>query len=150
MIFVKKTFAFGCLLFFSACQSATDLKPYGIDAKVDLPQDVTVAPSDIGLGVILQDGAAINLKVLPQGLNLSTYKAQLYQNKLNKIQNVYVDKPDVFLYESELAGTKESHFVANIKIGKNIYACRENTISKRFTKSEIEAMYALCKSLKAK
>jgi hypothetical protein len=131
----------------SACESTTDLSAYGVAAKIDLPKGVVAEKADIGRGVVLSNQEDIALKIVPQGINIKSYKQQIAQNSLNKLKKIHQESPTLFVYESELAGQTEFHFVANQKVGNAVYLCRENVVARRFSKAEIEKMYALCKTL---
>lgn len=141
---------FGLLLCFSACQNQTDLSTYGIDATVILPQNVVVARPSEGHGVVLTDGKAMHLKILPQGIQIAPFKKQIQQNELNRLKKIHQEDNEVLLYESELAGQTEFHFVMNHHVGTAVVLCRENTVERRFTKAEVVEMMNVCKLLKSK
>ena len=82
-------------------------------------------------------------------IDLPGRKKEIDANTLNKLKKYHVDEEDVVLYESEVMGRTEFHFLAAVKVGEKAYFC-EDQKGPTFTKADIEAMLASCKSAKAK
>ena len=114
--------------------------------KLMAPEGVT-AKDDFGaLGVT--DGKGFQLEVHSGTVDMPARKKEIESNDINKLKKFLTDSPDTLVYESDPGmGGVQVHFLAAIKVGGADYSC-ENAKGPTYTKAQIDAMLAACKSIK--
>lgn len=81
--------------------------------------------------------------------NLASLKQEIEKNSLNKLKKFHVETEEVLLYETEVAGQAEFHFLANVKVGDKTYGV-EDVKGPRYTKADVEMMVQCAKTMQAK
>ncbi len=76
-------------------------------------------------------------------------KKEIESNNINKLKKYHVDTADTLLYETEIMGKPEFHFIATVTVGETLYLC-EDQKGPVFTQAAVTAMLATCKSAQAK
>lgn len=62
-----------------------------------------------------------------------------------------VDTPETLVWESDGApGTRSSHFYTTLKVGGKLHGCFDTRGYGDYSKADVDAMLAACRSLKAK
>ena len=81
--------------------------------------------------------------------DLSIAKREVQGNKLNKLKKIITDTADTLVYETEIGGMSECHFVLNLKIGDRTLGA-EDSKGPRYSQADVELMVKCLKSLKSK
>lgn len=130
-------------------EQAIDLSTLGEDFPLTLKAPAGAeAKLDIG-DVSVKKGDNFQLHISTTKSDIAALKKEITANTMNKLKQFHTETDDVLLYETEVFGNAEFHFVANIKVGEKVYSC-EDEKGPRFTKEDAEAMLKAAKSLAAK
>lgn len=100
----------------------------------------------VGFGGVLniKAGDGFQLEVRKGPVDLVKRRTEIKGNNLNKLKRFLVDSPEVLIYETEVV-IPEFHFVANVKVGSQLYYCEDN--KSLFRQSDVELMLKACQSL---
>lgn len=126
--------------------ASLSLEDAGIDATLQAPAGAKAA-DEFG-SVVVSAGEGFQLQVSTGPADLAASKKEIEGNTVNKLKSFVTDAPTELVYESEVAGKAEFHFLANVELDGAKYNC-EDKKGQAFTKADIDAMLAACKSLKA-
>lgn len=139
-----------------------DPKPAAKDVKL-APLDLSAASAEFPFvmdapegakakdgftGVEVSDGGTFQIE-FGAARDLGKAKREAQGNKLNKLKRIVTDTADTLVYESELAGNAEFHFVVNLKVGDKTVSA-EDTKGPRYSQADVELMVKCLKSLKPK
>ncbi len=84
-----------------------------------------------------------------EAIDLPARKKEIEGNNINKLKKYHVDTPDTLLYETEIMGKPEFHFVAAVTVGDVLYVC-EDQRGPVFSRAEVATMLASCRSARVK
>ncbi len=122
------------------------LEDAGLDAKLQAPEGAK-ASEEFG-AYLVQSGEAFQLEIHTNFADLAARKKEIEGNTVNKLKRFVTESETELLYETEVMGKAEFHFIANVELDGAKYNC-ENKKGPTYTKADIDAMLAACKSLKA-
>jgi hypothetical protein len=117
-----------------------------IEATLEAPEGAKAA-DEFG-AVVVSAGESFQLQVNGSATDLAARKKEIEGNTVNKLKAFVTDTPTELVYETEVMGKPEFHFVANVELDGAKYHC-EDKKGQAFTKADVDAMLAACKSLKA-
>lgn len=116
----------------------------GLDAKLQAP-DGAKAAEDLGAFVVTA-GESFQLQINTGAADLAASKKEIEGNTVNKLKSFVTESETELVYETEVAGKPEFHFVMNLELDGAKYNC-EDKKGQAFTRADIDAMVAACKSL---
>jgi hypothetical protein len=122
-----------------------DLRPAGLDARLSAPAGAA-AHRDLDAVEVGSADGSFWLEIRAGAADLPAQRRELADNDLNRLKRVAVDEPGTLVYEGEVAGRTEFHFVAVTELGGAPYTCRDAK-GRRFTAVDVERMLAACRSL---
>lgn len=76
-------------------------------------------------------------------------KKEIEANNVNKLKKYHVDTEDTLVYETEIMGKSEFHFLATISVDGTLYLC-EDQKGPVFSHAAVTAMMATCRSARKK
>ncbi len=76
-------------------------------------------------------------------------KKEIEANGINKLKKYHVDTADTLVYETEIMGKPEFHFIATVKVGETLYLC-EDQKGPVFSQAAVSAMLVACRSARLK
>jgi hypothetical protein len=117
-----------------------------IDATLQAPEGAKAA-DEFG-AVVVSAGESFQLQVNGGATDLAARKQEIEANTVNKLKAFVTDTPTELVYETEVMGKPEFHFVANVELDGAKYNC-EDKKGQAFTRADVDAMLAACKSLEA-
>jgi hypothetical protein len=126
--------------------AALSLEDAGIDAKLQAPKGAK-ATEEFG-SVVVSAGESFQLQINTNHADIAASKKEIEGNTVNKLKSFVTDAAAELVYESEVMGKAEFHFLANVELEGAKYNC-EDKKGQAFTKADIDAMLAACKSLVA-
>jgi len=126
--------------------AALDLGDVGLEAIISAPEGAK-ASDEFG-AFIVQSGESFQLQINTGAADLAARKAEIEGNTVNKLESFVTESETELVYETEVMGKAEFHFVAKVEIDGAKYSC-EDKKGQAFTKGDVDAMLAACTSLKA-
>jgi hypothetical protein len=126
--------------------AALSIEDAGIDATLQAPEGAKAA-EEFG-SVVVSAGESFQLQINSNHADLAASKKEIEANTVNKLKSFVTDSPTELVYETEVMGKAEFHFLANVELDGAKYNC-EDKKGQAFTKADVDAMLAACKSLKA-
>lgn len=126
--------------------ASLSLEDAGLDATLQAPEGAKAA-EEFGAYVV-SAGEAFQLQISTGEADLAARKTEIEGNTVNKLKAFVTESPTELLYETEVSGKPEFHFVANVVIDDAKYNC-EDKKGQPFTRADVDAMLAACKSLTA-
>jgi hypothetical protein len=120
------------------------LAPAGLNAKLSAPEGAKAA-EEFGAYTV-KAGENFQLELRAGATDIAARKKEIAENTVNKLKRYAVESEEELVYETEVMGSAEFHFVANVTLDGAKYAC-EDTKGKAYTQADIDAMVAACKSL---
>ena len=133
----------------------TDLAPLDLSTVDSTVKVILMAP---GGAAARDDYGSIEIAMEPdfqmefseeEALDLLARKKEIEGNKINKLKKYHVDTADTLLYETEIMGKPEFHFVAAVTVGDVLYVC-EDQRGPVFTRAAVATMLAACRSARLK
>jgi hypothetical protein len=112
--------------------------------KLMAPEGATAKEAFGALEVKAGDG--FQLEVHSGALDMPGRKKEIGANDVNKLKRYVTDTPEAIVYESEVMGKTEFHFLAGQKVGDEAVSC-EDTKGPTYTQAQVETMLEACKSL---
>ena len=76
-------------------------------------------------------------------------KKEIEGNGINKLKKYHVDTADTLIYETEIMGKPEFHFIATVTVGDLLYLC-EDQRGPVFSQAAVATMLAACRSARLK
>ena len=76
-------------------------------------------------------------------------KKEIEGNGINKLKKYHVDTADTLIYETEIMGKPEFHFIATVTVGETLYVC-EDQKGPVFSQAAVATMLAACRSAQRK
>jgi len=122
------------------------LEDSGLDATLQAPEGAKVA-EEFGAYTV-KAGESFQLEIHASAADLAARKKEITDNTVNKLKKFVTESETALVYETEVMGKGEFHFVSNKELDGAKYYC-EDTKGRAFTQAEIEAMVAACDSLTA-
>ncbi|MCA9708656.1 MAG: hypothetical protein KDK70_22600 [Myxococcales bacterium] len=122
------------------------LEDAGLDAKLQAPEGAK-ALEDLGAYVV-SAGEGFQLQINTGSADLVASKKEIEANPVNKLKGFVSESETELVYETEVSGKSEFHFVMNLELDGAKYNC-EDKKGTPFTKDDIDAMIAACKSMAA-
>lgn len=122
------------------------LEDAGMDAKLQAPEGAKVA-EEFGAYTV-KAGDAFQLEVHTGAADLAARKKEIEANDVNKLKKFHTESETALVYETEVMGKTEFHFVSNKELDGAKYHC-EDTKGKAYAQADVEAMLAACESLAA-
>ncbi len=122
------------------------LEDAGLDAKLQAPEGAKGA-EDLGAFTVTA-GESFQLQINTGEADLAARKKEIESNPVNKLKSFVTESDTELVYETEVMGKSEFHFVMGVELDGAKYNC-EDKKGQAFTKADIDAMVAACKSLKA-
>ena len=111
------------------------------------PEGATVK-DDIGdVDVLAGDG--FQIVVHSSESDIAAAKKEITANTINKLKQFTTDEADTLVYESEVMGKSEFHFLTNVKVGDKTYGIEDNK-GPSYTADQVKMMVASAKGLAAK
>lgn len=123
------------------------LEEAGIDASVEAPEGAT-AKEDFGAYTVTA-GDTFALQINTGAADLAARKGEIEGNTVNKLKSFVTESETELVYETEVMGKTQFHFVANVEVDGAKYNCENQKGATNYTKADVDAMLAACKSLKA-
>ena len=120
------------------------LEDAGLEAKMQAPEGAKVA-SEFGAFTV-KSGESFQLEIHTGAADLAVRKGEIEKNDVNKLQEFLTENETELVYTSKVAGI-EHHFVANVEVDGAKYYCEDTKGAQVYTKADIDAMLAACKSL---
>lgn len=122
------------------------LEDASIEASLQAPEGAKAA-EDFG-AVVVSSGESFQLQINSGATDLAARKQEIEANTVNKLKSFVSESETELVYETEVMGKAEFHFVAAVELDGAKYSC-EDKKGQAFTKADIDAMLAACKSLTA-
>lgn len=122
------------------------LEDVGLEATVQAPEGAKAA-DEFGAYVVTA-GESFQLQINTSAADLAARKAEIEGNTVNKLKAFVTENETELVYETEVMGKAEFHFVANVELDGAKYNC-EDKKGQAFTQADVDAMLAACKSLAA-
>jgi hypothetical protein len=122
------------------------LEAVGIDATLKAPEGAKVA-EDLGAYTV-KAGENFQLEIHTGAADLAARKKEIEENTVNKLKSFLTESDSALVYETEVMGQAEFHFVANVAVDDAKYHC-EDTKGKAYAKADIDAMLQSCQSIAA-
>jgi hypothetical protein len=122
------------------------LEEAGADVKLQAPEGAKAA-EEFGAYTV-KAGETFQLEIRAGAADLAARKKEIEENTVNKLKSFVTESDTALVYETEVMGKPEFHFVANVEAEDAKYNC-EDTKGKAYTKADIEAMHTACTSLQA-
>lgn len=122
------------------------LESVGVDATLKAPEGAKVA-EDLGAYTV-KAGENFQLELHTGAADLAARKKEIEDNTVNKLKAFVTESDTALLYETEVMGQSEFHFVANVSVDDAKYHC-EDTKGKAYARADIDAMLQSCQSLTA-
>ncbi|MDQ7780470.1 MAG: hypothetical protein RDV41_12310 [Planctomycetota bacterium] len=127
--------------------AALDLEAAGLPLVIDAPKGAT-AKDDFG-AVLVAKGAGFQIEFHEGDCDIAGRKKEIEENTINKLKKFHTETADTLLYESEVMGKAEFHFLTLVKVGdKTCYA--EDVKGPVYTKADVESMLKSAQSARAK
>lgn len=121
------------------------LEDAGLDGILQAPEGAK-ASEDFG-SFVVQAGESFQLQINTGAADLAARKKEIEGNTVNKLKSFVTESETELVYETEVMGKAEFHFVANVEVDGAKYNC-EDKKGQAFAKADVDAMLAACKSLK--
>lgn len=122
------------------------LEDSGMDATLSAPEGAKIA-EEFGAFTV-KAGDAFQLEIHTGTAKMDARKKEIESNTVQKLKTFHTDSETELLYETEVMGKTEFHFVTNMEVDGAQYHC-EDTKGKAYARADIDAMVAACKSLVA-
>ena len=122
------------------------LEDAGLEAKLQAPEGAKVS-AEFG-SFLVQAGESFQLQINSSAADLAAAKKEIEGNTVNKLKAFVTESETELVYESEVMGKAQFHFVANVEVDGAKYNC-EDKKGQDFTKADVDAMLAACKSMTA-
>jgi len=132
-----------------------NLAPLDLSAVDSTVKVIIMAP---GGAAVRDDYGAVEIAREPdfqmefseeEAVDFLARKKEIEANVINKLKKYHVDKEDTLVYETEIMGKPEFHFVATVKVGETLYLC-EDQKGPVFSQEAVSAMLAACRSARLK
>lgn len=120
------------------------LEDAGLEAKLQAPEGAK-ATAEFG-SFLVQSGESFQLQINSSGADLAAAKQEIEGNTVNKLKSFVTESETELVYESEVMGKPQFHFLANVEVDGAKYNC-EDKKGQDFTKADVDAMLAACKSM---
>jgi hypothetical protein len=130
-----------------------DLSAAGLKATIQAPAGAKANDEfGISVAVVKPPHFAISLEATDDGpKHIASSRKFAVDNNMQKLKAFYVDTPDTLVYETSLISNKLIHFVTTVKVGGKTYSCEDKKdADNNYTRADVDAMLAACRSLKAK
>jgi hypothetical protein len=115
--------------------------------SVKAPAGATAKESFGNVEVTSGDG--FTLEIHSGAADIASLKTEIKANDINKFKKFHTETADELVYESEVMGKTQVHFVANVKVGDKAFNCENVKGGKDKTLAETQVMVTSCKSLAA-
>ena len=122
------------------------LEDTGLEAKIQAPEGAK-ASEEFG-AFLVQAGESFQLQINTQAADLAVAKQEIEGNTVNKLKSFITESETELVYETEVMGKAQFHFVANVEVDGAKYSC-EDKKGQDFSKADVDAMLAACKSMVA-
>ncbi len=123
-----------------------DLEEAGIEVKLQAPEGAKAA-EEFGAYTV-KAGETFQLEIHTGAADLAARKKEIEENTVNKLKKFHTESDTALVYETEVMGKTEFHFVANVEVDGAKYNC-EDTKGKGYTQADVEAMHKSCTSMVA-
>lgn len=120
------------------------LEDAGLEAKLQAPEGAKVA-EEFGAFTI-KSGESFQLEVHTGAADLAARKGEIEKNDVNKLQEFLVENATELVYTSKVMNL-EHHFIANVEVDGAKYYCEDTKGAQTYSKADVDAMLAACKSL---
>lgn len=120
------------------------LEDAGVEAKMQAPEGAK-ASEEFGAYVV-QAGESFQLQINTGAADLAASKQEIEGNTVNKLKSFITESETELVYESEVMGKTQYHFLANVEVDGAKYNC-EDKKGQDFSKADVDAMLAACKSM---
>lgn len=124
--------------------ASASLEDTGLDATIQAPEGAKLA-EEFGAFTV-KAGETFQLEIHTGPVDLAARKKEIEGNTINKLKKFHTESETALVYETEVMGKTEFHFVSNKEIDGGKYNC-EDTKGKAFSKADVDAMLAACDSL---
>ncbi|MCH9688564.1 MAG: hypothetical protein K0V04_44445 [Deltaproteobacteria bacterium] len=125
--------------------AALSLEDAGLEGTLQAPEGAK-ASAEFGAFVV-NAGESFQLEIHSSAADLAARKKEIEGNTVNKLKSFVTENETELVYETEVMGKSEFHFLANIKVDDASYNC-EDKKGPVYAKADVDAMLAACKSLK--
>lgn len=123
-----------------------DLSPAGIKAVMDAPEGATAKEYLSTTRVAKAPHFSVEITpIYPMELGAAKDAA-----KREAKAEFRVDTADTLVWDSDGGVARASHFYTTLKVGGKLHACFDTRGYGNFTRADVDAMLAACRSLKAK
>lgn len=127
--------------------ASLSLEDVGLEANVQAPEGAK-ATAEFGVYVVMA-GESFQLQINASAADLAAKKAEIEGNTVNKLKSFVTENETELVYETELDGKPEFHFVANVDVDGAKYHCQDKLGGQPYAQADVDAMLAACKSLAA-
>jgi hypothetical protein len=126
---------------------ALDLSGAGVKAVIQAPEGAKA--KEFLSTTRVSNGPHFSVEITP--IYPMEFGAARDAAKMETKAKFLVDTPDTLVWESDGApGAHSSHFYTTVKVGAKLHACFDTRGSGDYSKAEVDAMLAACRTLKAK
>ncbi len=126
--------------------ASLSLEDSGLEGTLEAPEGAKAA-AEFG-AFLVNAGESFQLEIHSGPADLAARKKEIEGNTINKLKSFVTESETELVYETEVMGKAEFHFLANVELDGAKYNC-EDKKGQAFTKADVDAMLASCKSLKA-
>jgi hypothetical protein len=130
--------------------AVVDLSAAGIKATMQAPAGASVENAFGSARVAKLPHFSVDVGTTSMADSLSSAKNDAKTSRYYKASTFHTDAPDLIVWESQAPnGSPAFHFYALLKGGDPLFTCAD-TRPNIYTRADVEAMVAACRSLKAK
>ena len=133
----------------------TELSPLDLSTIDSTVKVIVMAP---GGAAARDDYGSIEITMNPEfqmeiseedAVDFLARKKEIEANGINKLKKYHVDTADTLIYETEIMGKSEFHFIATVTVGEALYLC-EDQRGPVFSQAAVATMLATCRSTRLK
>lgn len=126
--------------------AALSLEDIGVDVSIQAPEG-SKAAEEFG-AYSVTSGETFALQINGGPADLAARKTEIEGNTVNKLKKFVTENETTLVYETEVMGKSEFHFVSNVEADGAKYNC-EDKKGQAFSQADVEAMVAACASMTA-
>jgi len=126
-----------------------DLSSAGLPLTIEAPEGATAEKVEITDSVTVKKGDTFELSISGKAADIAEQRKFAKENTVVKLERFFVDTADTLFYEGQMAGTKQYHFLTNVKVDDKVYSVKPGAVP--FThKGWMDVMLKCARTLAAK
>ena len=130
----------------SANTTPLDLRPAGLPLVIVAPEGATARDA---YGWVNVEAPRFHIRIVEGRADMAIFKENL--KDWGTLKGFPVDSADAVVSESLVLGAIQFHFMATVEVAGTRYCCEDyKGQAYNFTRAEVDAMLAACRSLAAK